>query len=266
MHGFPFDSESWEKQTRVLLAAGHRVIRYDRRGFGRSSRPAGGYDYDALAGDLATLLERLNASDAVLVGASVGTGEIIRYLGTRGSQRIRKAVLISTVAPAPLRSCDNPDGVEESMIEAAEAAVPADRPEWLSRFLDRAFDPGEPATARAGGGPATSRAGGRAATGRASDAARQAAFITAAAAAPQAVSASIEAWRSDFHGDLARIDVPVLLLHGDADRILPIDATANRLPELIGDLRFEVIPAGPHALNWVCPEQVNHHILCFAAS
>ncbi|MGX6603515.1 alpha/beta fold hydrolase [Micromonosporaceae bacterium Da 78-11] len=245
VHGYPLDSSSWEKQTGVLLAAGHRVITYDRRGFGRSSRPAGGYDYDTLAGDLAALLAHLDLGDCVLAGFSMGTAEIIRHLGAHGSRRVRKAVLIGSFAPFLLRGEDNPDGIDRSFFDAIRTAIAADRPAWLAGFLADAHNADVLAV---------------------SEPALRYHFAVATAASAYAIAGCVDAWLTDLRADLARIDVPVLLLHGEADRIMPIDVTANRLPDLIADLRYEVIPDGPHDVRWAFPELVNRYLLDFVGS
>ncbi|WP_405092243.1 alpha/beta hydrolase [Micromonospora sp. NBC_01392] len=248
IHGYPLSGASWEKQTRELLAAGHRVITYDRRGFGRSSQPAVGYDYDTFAGDLNALLEHLDLRDIILVGFSMGTGEVTRYLGAYGSGRVRKAVLMGAIPPFLLKTDDNPDGVDRQVFEDIKAAVVADRPAYFKDFLDNFYN--------------VDVLGGT----RISEQAWQNSFITAVGASAYAAYACVDSWLTDFRDDVAKIDVPTLLLHGDADRILPIDATANRLPGLIADLRFEVIPGGPHNIAWTHPELVNRYLLEFIAA
>lgn len=248
IHGYPLNGASWEKQTRELLAAGHRVITYDRRGFGKSSQPTTGYDYDTFTADLNNLLERLDLRDIVLVGFSMGTGEVTRYLGTYGSERVRKAVLLGAIPPLLLKTEDNPQGVDRQVFEDIKAAVIADRPAYFKSFLDNFYN--------------VDVLGGT----RISDEAWQNSFIAAVSASAHAAYACVDTWLTDFRGDLAKFDVPTLLVHGDADRILPIDATANRLPELISDLRFEVVPGGPHNIAWTHPELVNRHLLDFIAS
>ncbi|MEU8052049.1 MULTISPECIES: alpha/beta fold hydrolase [Micromonospora] len=248
IHGYPLDGASWEKQSRELLAAGYRVITYDRRGFGKSSQPAVGYDYDTFTADLHTLLEHLDLRDVVLVGFSMGTGEVTRYLGTHGSGRVRKAVLMGAVPPFLLKTDDNPEGVDAQVFADIKAAVVADRPAYFKSFLDNFYN--------------VDVLGGT----RISDEAWQNSFITAVGASAYAAYACVDTWLTDFRADLGKIDVPTLLLHGDADRILPIDATANRLPELIADLRYEVIPGGPHNIAWTHPELVNRYLLDFIAA
>ncbi|MFC8846006.1 MULTISPECIES: alpha/beta fold hydrolase [unclassified Micromonospora] len=248
IHGYPLNGASWEKQSRELLAAGYRVITYDRRGFGKSSQPTVGYDYDTFTADLHTLLEHLDLRDIVLVGFSMGTGEVTRYLGTYGSQRVRKAVLMGAVPPFLLKTDDNPEGVDAQVFADIKAAVVADRPAYFKNFLDNFYN--------------VDVLGGT----RISDEAWQNSFITALGASAYAAYACVDTWLTDFRADLGKIDVPTLLIHGDADRILPIDATANRLPELISDLRYEVVPGGPHNIAWTHPELVNRYLLDFIAA
>jgi non-heme chloroperoxidase len=248
IHGYPLNGRSWEKQHRVLLDAGYRVINYDRRGFGNSSQPTIGYDYDTFAADLNALIERLAVDDVVLVGFSMGTGEVTRYLGTYGSQRVSKAALLGAIPPFLLKTDDNPEGVDQSVFDGIRAAVVADRPAYFKAFLDDFYN--------------VDVLGGT----RISEQAWQASFNVAVAASPFAADACVPAWLTDFRADLPKIDVPTLLVHGDADRILPFDATARRLPGLIADLKFVVVEGGPHNIAWTHPEEVNRALLDFLAS
>jgi non-heme chloroperoxidase len=248
IHGYPLNGRSWEKQHRVLLDAGYRVINYDRRGFGNSSQPTIGYDYDTFAADLNALIERLAVDDIVLVGFSMGTGEVTRYLGTYGSQRVSKAALLGAIPPFLLKTDDNPEGVDQSVFDGIRAAVVADRPAYFKAFLDDFYN--------------VDVLGGT----RISEQAWQASFNVAVAASPFAADACVPAWLTDFRADLPKIDVPTLLVHGDADRILPFDATARRLPGLIADLKFVVVEGGPHNIAWTHPEEVNRALLDFLAS
>jgi non-heme chloroperoxidase len=245
LHGYPLDGASWEKQERELLTAGFRVITYDRRGFGKSSQPTAGYDYDTFAADLNTLLEHLDLRDAVLAGFSMGTGEVARYLGTYGSARVAKAVLIGAIPPYLLKTADNPEGVDGSVFEGIKAAILADRPAYFKDFLDNFYN--------------VDVLGGT----RISDQAWQNSFIVAVGASPYAAYACVDTWLTDFRGDLPKFDVPTLLIHGDADRILPYPATAARLPALIKDLTFVTVKNGPHNIGWTHPEEVNAALLDF---
>jgi non-heme chloroperoxidase len=247
IHGYPLDGHSWEKQERVLLAAGHRVITYDRRGFGRSSQPTVGYDYDTFAADLKILMEHLDLTDATLVGFSMGTGEVTRYLGTYGSSRVRKAALLGAIPPFLLKTDDNPEGVDRAVFEGIKEAVIADRPAYFKDFLDNFYNVDMYRGSRI------------------SDQAWQMSFNVAVAASAFAAYACVDTWLTDFRGDLPEIDVPVLLVHGDADRILPYEATAKRLPEYIKDLRFVTVKGGPHNIAWTHSEEVNRALLDFLA-
>lgn len=248
IHGFPLDGRSWDKQARALLGAGYRVVSYDRRGFGMSSHTTIGFDYDTFADDLAALLDHLDLRDAVLVGFSMGTGEVTRYLARHGSERVSKAVLMAAVPPFLLQTDDNPEGVEGSVFEEIKAAVADDRPAYFKQFLDDFFN--------------VDVLGGT----RISEQAWQAAFVMALQAGAFATYAAVDSWLTDFRADLGKIDVPVLLIHGDADRILPYAATAARLPGMIADLKVVTVPGGPHNIAWTHPEVVNPALLEFLKS
>ncbi|GAA1284476.1 arylesterase [Planotetraspora silvatica] len=247
IHGYPLSGHSWEKQQRVLLAAGHRVITYDRRGFGRSSHPTIGYDYDTFAADLGTLLDELGLDSVVLVGFSMGTGEVTRYIGTYGTARVKKAALLGAIPPFLLKRDDNPEGVDGAVFEGIQKAIVADRFAYLKDFLDNFYNTDVLAGTRI------------------SDQAWQASFNVAADASAHATYACVGAWLTDFREDLPKFDVPTLVVHGDADRILPFEATAARLPGLIKDLRFVKVEGGPHNIAWTHPEQVNEALLAFLA-
>jgi non-heme chloroperoxidase len=227
IHGYPLNGASWEKQERVLLQAGYRVITYDRRGFGKSSQPTVGYDYDTFAADLNALLEHLDLTDVVLVGFSMGTGEVARYLGTYGTARVAKAVLMGAIPPFLLKTGDNPDGVDGAVFDDIKAAVVKDRPAYVKDFLDNFYNVDVLGRTRI------------------SEQAWQNSFTVAIGASPYAAHACVDTWLTDFHGDLPKIDVPTLLIHGDADRILPYAVTAARLPGLIKDLELSLWKAGP---------------------
>ena len=247
IHGYPLNGASWEKQERVLLQAGYRVITYDRRGFGKSSQPITGYDYDTFAADLNDLMEHLRLNDVVLAGFSMGTGEVVRYLGTYGSARVAKAVLLGSIPPFVLKTDDNPEGVDGSVFDGIKEAVLNDRPAFFKHFLDNFYN--------------VDVLGGT----RISEQAWQNSFIVAVGASPYAAHACIDTWLTDFRDDLPKIDVPTLLLHGDADRLLPYAATAARLPGLIKDLELVTVEGGPHNIAWTHPDEVNSALLAFLA-
>ena len=247
IHGYPLSGRAWDKQVPVLLEAGHRVITYDRRGFGNSSQPTSGYDYDTFAADLSTLLETLDLHEAVLVGHSMGTGEVTRYLGGHGSGRISKGVLVSPIPPFLLQTGDNPEGLPDSLFDGFIQAARADTAAWMKGFLDNFYN------IDVLGGTLVS------------DQAFQASWNIAAAASATAAVACIGTWQTDFRDDLPRIDVPVLVVQGDADRILPYPNTGKRLPGLIKDMQLIVIDGGPHAIAWTHADQVNRALLDFLA-
>ena len=248
IHGYPLSGRAWDKQVPALLEAGHRVITYDRRGFGQSSQPVTGYDYDTFAADLATLLDRLDLHDAVLVGHSMGTGEVTRYLGTRGSARVARGVLVSPIPPFLLQTPDNPDGVPQALFDGFVQAATADTPAWMKGFLDNFYNFD---TLRGT---------------LVSDQAWQASWNLAVTASATAAVACIPAWATDFRDDLPEIDVPMLVVQGDADRVLPLDKTGQRLPALIKDVQLVVIDGGPHAIPWTHAAQVNTALLGFIRS
>lgn len=246
VHGWPLNAASWEKQAAALLDAGHRVITYDRRGFGRSDQPDTGYDYDTFAADLHQLIEQLDLSDVSLVGFSMGSGEVTRYLGTYGSDRIHKAVVIGVVPPFLLKTEDNPSGVDGTVFEGIQQAIVADRPAFLTGFLHDFYN--------------VDVLGGE----RVSDQVVQYSWNVAAAASARATLACVAAWLTDFRKDLP-IDVPTLIIHGDADRTLPLDATAIPLSQRIDGAKLAVIPDAPHGLIWTHAAEVNAELLDFLA-
>ncbi|GGM07517.1 alpha/beta fold hydrolase [Deinococcus aerophilus] len=245
IHGYPLNGHSWERQTISLLEAGYRVITYDRRGFGASSQPTTGYNYDTFAADLRALLEHLDLQDVVLVGFSMGTGEVTRYLGQYGSDRVSKAVLIGSIPPFLLKTDDNPEGVDRSVFEGIEQAIRKDRFAYLTDFFKNFYN--------------TDELGGS----RISEEAIRASWNVAARASATATLACVATWLEDFRPDVAKIDVPTLLIHGDADRILPIEATGARLPDLIKGSEYVVVKGGPHNILWTFPDEVNSALLDF---
>ena len=245
IHGYPLSGRAWDKQVPALLEAGHRVITYDRRGFGKSSQPATGYDYDTFAADLNALLEYLDLRDAVLVGHSMGTGEVTRYLGRYGSARVAKGVLVGPIPPYLLQTADNPEGVPYSLFDGFAQAARADTPAWMKGFLDTFYNMD---TLRGT---------------LVSDQAWQASWNLAVTASATAAVACIGTWTTDFRADLPEIDVPILVIQGDADQVLPLDKTSKRLPGLIKDVQLVVVEGGPHAIPWTHAGQVNTALLDF---
>ena len=248
IHGYPLDGNSWERQERELLESGYRVITYDRRGFGRSSQPTVGYDYDTFAADLDALLEHLDLDDIVLVGFSMGTGEVARYLGSYGSARVRRAALLGAIGPYLLKTDDNPEGIDGEVFEQIKAAIVKDRYAWFKDFFDNFYNTDKLMPERI------------------SEQAWQASFNVAVGASPYATYACVDSWLTDFRDDLPKIDVPVLVVHGTEDRILPFEATAARLPELIDDVELVPVEGGPHNIGWTYPDEVNQALLEFIAA
>ena len=245
IHGWPLSGRSWEKQVPVLLEAGYRVITYDRRGFGDSSKPSFGYDYDTFAEDLHSIMTELDLRDVTLVGFSMGGGEVARYLGTYGSDRVSKAVFMAAVPPFLVKTADNPTGVDASVFEGIKKAIAADRPAFLSQFLANFYN--------------VDVLGGT----QISDEVVRLSWNIAALASPKGTLDCVSAWVTDFRKDLARIDVPTLVIHGDADRILPLAATATPTHEAVTGSRLVVVKGGPHGLNWTHAEEVNRELLNF---
>jgi non-heme chloroperoxidase len=245
IHGYPLSGASWEKQLAALMAAGHRVITYDRRGFGKSSQPTTGYDYDTFAEDLHKVVTHLELHDFALVGFSMGGGEVARYLGKYGSKGVSKAVIISGVPPYLLKTDDNPEGVDGSVFEGIEKAVTADRYAFFTEFFKNFYN--------------TDLQLGK----RVSEQAVQASWNLAAGASATASLACVPTWHEDFRNNLSGIDVPTLVIHGDADRILPIAASGRRTAQLIKGARLVVVKDGPHCITWTHADEVNRELLEF---
>jgi non-heme chloroperoxidase len=245
IHGYPLSGASWEKQTAALLAAGHRVITYDRRGFGKSSQPATGYDYDTFAGDLRKLITALELRDVTLVGFSMGGGEVARYFGKYGSDGVRKAAILGGVPPFLVKAADNAEGVDKSVFTGIESAIVADRYAFFTDFFKNFYNTdvllGE----------------------RVSDQAVQASWNVAIGSSATASFECVHTWGTDFRKDLERIDVPTLVMHGEADRIVPMKASGARTAKLIKGARFVPVKDGPHAINWTHADVVNAELLKF---
>ncbi|HEV3290460.1 MAG TPA: alpha/beta hydrolase [Streptosporangiaceae bacterium] len=245
VHGYALNGHSWEKQEAALLAAGYRVITYDRRGFGASSRPSTGYDFDTLAADLHILLSRLGLRGVVLAGFALGTGEVTRYLAAHGPERVSAAVLVAPLPPFLLKTDDNPDGIDRSVFDGLTARIAADRPAAMKDFLDQSYN--------------VDLHGGD----RVSDQAWQNSFYVAISASAHAALRCVSACLEDFRGNLATISIPVLVIQGDQDRVLPYEATGGRLPALLKNTRSIVIAGGPHAVIWTHADEVNQALLDF---
>ncbi|WP_444963429.1 alpha/beta fold hydrolase [Nocardiopsis sp. M1B1] len=248
IHGYPLDGHSWEKQTAALLDAGYRVITYDRRGFGQSSQPSTGYDYDTFAADLNTVLQTLDLTDVVLVGFSMGTGEVGRYLGTYGSARVAKAAFLASLEPFLLQTEDNPAGAApREFFEGVVAAVKADRYAYFTDFYKNFYNLDENLGTRI------------------SEEAVRNSWDVAAGSGAVASAAAPLTWFTDFRADIPKIDVPALILHGTADNILPIDATGRAFSALLPSADYVEIEGAPHGLLWTHAEEVTEALLAFLA-
>jgi non-heme chloroperoxidase len=245
IHGWPLSGAAWEKQVPALLDAGHRVITYDRRGFGESSKPAAGYDYDTFADDLDRVMTTLDLRDAVLVGHSMGTGEVTRYLGKYGSGRVDRAVLVGVMPPFLLKTADNPSGVDQSVFDGIMSSIAKDRHAYAWEFIENFYN------ADVLGGD------------RVSDEVLRSGWNLAEESSAKAFADSVPAWLTDFRADVQRVDVPMLMIHGDSDRILPIESTAVPYSKMVGDSRLVTVPGGPHGIPWTHADLVNRELMSF---
>ncbi|MGA7918800.1 MAG: alpha/beta hydrolase [Candidatus Acidiferrales bacterium] len=245
IHGYPLSGASWEKQVPVLLNAGHRVITYDRRGFGKSSQPTTGYNYDTFAEDLHKLITHLKLREFALVGFSMGGGEVARYIGKYGSKGVSKAVILSGIPPYLLKTPDNPEGVDGNVFEGIEKAVTADRYAFFTEFFKNFYNTDVLLNKRV------------------SEQAVQASWNVAAFSSATASLACVPTWHEDFRKDVTKIDVPTLVMHGDADRILPISAAGARTGKLIKGARMVVVKDGPHCITWTHADEVNAELVRF---
>jgi non-heme chloroperoxidase len=245
IHGFPLSGRAWERQERALIAQGRRVITYDRRGFGKSTRPTVGYDYDTFAGDLDLLVKTLDLRDFDLAGHSMGGGEIARYLGKFGTERVRKAAIISGVPPYLLKTPETPQGVPQEVFDQIAAGLTADRfafyTDWNKNFYNTDQNLGSRISAEC----------------------VQDSWNQGVSASPAGAIACVPTWHTDFRADLRKIDIPVLVLHGTEDRVLPIDACGPRTHELIKGSEYKAIQGAPHGLCWTHADEVNAELLRF---
>ncbi|MFF5215506.1 alpha/beta fold hydrolase [Micromonospora sp. NPDC000442] len=248
IHGFPFNGATWEKVSGPLLDAGYRVITYDRRGYGNSAQPAFGYDYDTFAADLDVLMTELDLRDTILVGHSMGTGEVTRYLGAYGSDRVERAVLLAPLAPYLRKAPDNPEGVEASLFEGFKQAITQDRFAYLTQFCNNFFNYDENKGKLV------------------SEEAYRAHWNIGAMASAKATHESVDAWGTDFRADVSRIDVPVLIVQGDKDNVLPYPKTGQRLQPMLADSRLITLKGAPHGTPWTNADEVNKAIMEFIGS
>jgi non-heme chloroperoxidase len=245
IHGYPLNCASWEKQVPVLLSAGHRVITYDRRGFGKSSQPVTGYNYDTFAEDLHKLINHLRIRDFTLCGFSMGGGEVARYLGKFGTKGVTKAIIMSGVPPYLLKTNDNPEGLDRGVFDGLQKAASNDRYAFFTEFFKNFYN----ADLLLGK--------------RVSEEAMHASWSVATTCSATATVACVPTWYEDFRADLARIDIPTLVVHGEADRILPIQSAGARTAKLVKGAHYVTIKDGPNAINWTHADEVNTEMMNF---
>lgn len=250
IHGYPLDGASWELQSRELIAAGYRVITYDRRGFGRSSKVGIGYDYDTFAADLNTVLETLDLRDVILVGFSMGTGELARYVARYGHDRVAKLAFLASLEPFLLQADDNPTGVPQAVFDGILAAAKKDRYAWFGQFYQDFYNLADNLGSRI------------------SQQVVDASWTTAIGSAPVAAYAVVPTWIEDFRTDVAAVRAagkPTLILHGTADNILPIDATGRPFHAAFPEASYVEVEGAPHGLLWTHAAEVNDALLAFVA-
>ncbi len=244
IHGWPLSGGSWERQSAALLAAGYRVVTYDRRGFGRSSAPSEGYDYDTLAGDTHKLLEALDLQNVTLIGFSMGGGEVARYMGKYNGGRVTKVGFISSIAPALRKDGGNPEGADPATFEGIKGKIEEDRYDFLHSFVRMFYNH-------------------KLISHTVSEGKLQADFNVAAVSSYQAMLFCVDAWLEDFRNDVRQITVPTLVIHGDSDQIIPLEVSGGRIPSLVPSAQLEVIQGGPHGLIWTHFKDVNAALLRF---
>ena len=250
IHGYPLSAGSWEKQEEALLDAGYRVVTYDRRGFGQSSQPSQGYEYDTFADDLDKVLTALDLTNAVLVGFSMGTGEVGHYIGRYGAARVAKTAFLASLEPYLLRADDNPTGLEQDFFDGLIATAKADRYAWFTQFYNDFYNLDENLGSRI------------------SEEVVRASWAVATGAGSRASWAVIPSWLTDFRDDITKVadsGVPVLIMHGTGDRILPINATGREFTKRLPNAKYIEIEGAPHGMLWTHADEVTSHLLEFVA-
>lgn len=245
IHGWPLNCDSWEKQVPALLDAGYRVITYDRRGFGRSSKPALGYDYPTFAKDLDKIIKELELDDVTLVGFSMGGGEVAHYLGVYGSEHVSKAVFIAAITPFILKTIDNRSGVDATVFEEFKKLIAQDRLAFLAMFISEFYNVDKFRGSKV------------------SDEVVQNSWNVASQASPIGSLECVNAWLTDFREDLKGINIPTLVIHGEKDRIAPVKSTGRIMPHLIKHCKLVEVKGAPHGLNWTHSDKVNQELLKF---
>jgi non-heme chloroperoxidase len=244
IHGYPFSGNVWEKQLATLIDEGYRVITYDRRGFGMSSKTVTGYDYDTFASDLHIIMSELNLENVTLVGHSMGSGEVIRYISKYGSAKVKCAVLVSPLQPFLLKTDDNSSGLEKKIFEGFKQAIKVDRYSFITEFLKNFYNLGVLGK------------------NAVSDEKLRADFTLASMSSPIAFLKCVDTWPTDFRQDLRNIDVPLLVIHGDKDKILPFDSTAKLIPQYV-KAELQVLKGGSHGIPWTHADEISHSIIDF---
>ncbi|MCU1546727.1 MAG: bpoA2 [Homoserinimonas sp.] len=250
IHGYPLDGRSWERQTRALLQAGHRVITYDRRGFGQSSQPSSGYDFDTFAADLNRVLTELDLNDVALVGFSMGTGELARYVASYGTERLSKLAFLGSLQPFLVKTDDNPAGVPREVFDGIIKSATTDRYAWFTQFYQDFYNLDETLGTRI------------------SEEAVKHSWDVAASSASVAAYAVVYSWIEDFRSDVAKVRdsrIPTLIAHGTVDRVLPIDATGRPFHALMPDAQYVELDGAPHGMLWTHAEEINAMLLTFLA-
>ena len=245
IHGYPLNGASWEKQIPVLLDAGYRVVTYDRRGFGQSSKPTTGHDYNTFAEDLHKFVNHLGLHDFALVGFSMGAGEVARYIGNYGTKNLSKAVFVGGIPPYLLKAPDNPEGLDKSVFDGIQKAVAADRYAFFTDFFKNFYNADQLLGTRI------------------SEQAMQASWNVAAQASADSSYHCVSTWYTDFRKDIAKVNVPPLVIHGDSDRIVPFSAAGARTAKMIPGAKLIVVKNGPHNVAWTYPDEVNPALVNF---